>query len=62
MRNKECEKKSESEAWAQPVCDLQGTNTKNIDDLMKEVLFRCNSHCFTRLLLFFTEKTNIQKF
>ena len=26
MRNKECEKKSESEAWAQPVCDLPGTS------------------------------------
>ena len=36
-------------------------NTK-IDDLMNKVFFRSNSLCFTYLLLFFTEKTNIQKF
>ena len=30
---------------------------------MKKVFFRCNSLCFTHLLLFFfTGKTNIQKF
>ena len=29
---------------------------------MKKVFFRYNSSCFTHLLLFFTEKTNIQKF
>ena len=26
------------------------------------MIFRCNSLCFTRLLVVFTEKTNIQKF
>ena len=41
--------------------DLQGTNTE-IDDLMKRVFFRCNSPCFTHPSLFFTGKTNIQKF
>ena len=41
--------------------DLQGTN-REIDDLMKKVFFRCNSPCFTHPLLFFTGKTNIQKF
>ena len=40
--------------------DSQGTNTK-IDDLMKKLFFRCNSPCFTHLLLFFAGKTNIQK-
>ena len=35
---------------------------KKIDDLMKKVFFRCNSLCFTHLLLIFTGKTNIQKF
>ena len=42
------------------VC-WEGTN-KNLDDLMKKVFFRCNSPCFRHLLLFFTGKTNIQKF
>ena len=44
-----------------PSADSYGTN-KEIDDLMKKVLFKCNSLCFTHLLLFFTGKTNIQKF
>ena len=43
-----------------PSGDSQGTNTK-IDDLMKNLFFRCNSPCFTHLFLFFTGKTNIQK-
>ena len=48
--------------------DLQGTfkgllgDQQKIDDLMKKVFFRCNSLCFTHLLLIFTGKTNIQKF
>ena len=41
--------------------DSYGTN-KKIDDLMKKEFFRCNSLCFTHLLLIFTGKTNIQKF
>ena len=41
--------------------DSQGTN-KKIDNLMKNVFFRCNSSCFTHLLLLFTGKTNMQKF
>ena len=47
-------------SW-EPSEDSQVTNTK-IDDLMKKVFFRCNSPCFTHLLLFFPEKINIQKF
>ena len=39
---------------------LLGNNTK-IDDLMKKVFFRCNSPCFTHLLLFFSGKRNISK-
>ena len=39
----------------------QGTNTKT-DDLMKILLCRSNSPCITYLFLFFTGKTNIQKF
>ena len=35
---------------------------KKIADLMKKVFFRCNSLSFTHLLLFFTGKTNMQKF
>ena len=38
-----------------PPGDSQGTN-KKIDNLMKKVFFRCNSSCFTRLLLFLLEK------
>ena len=38
-----------------------GTN-KKINDLIKKVFFRCNSPCLTYLLLFFTGKTNMQKF
>ena len=44
-----------------PSGDSQGTNRK-IDNLMKKVFFSCNSSCFTHLLLFFTVKTNMQKF
>ena len=29
---------------------------------MKKVFFRCDSSCFTHLLLLFTGKTNMQKF
>ena len=58
--------------WSSPkgsnVRDLQGTlrgllgDQQKIDNLMKKVFFRCNSSCFTHLLLFFTGKTNMQKF
>ena len=41
--------------------DSQGTNTKT-GDLMKILLCRSNSPCITCLFLFFTGKTNIQKF
>ena len=34
---------------------------QKIDDLIKKVFFRCNSLCFTQLLLFFTRKTNTQE-
>ena len=50
------------------VQDPQGTfsgllgDQQKIDNLMKNVLFRCNSSWFTHLLLFFTGKTNMQKF
>ena len=50
------------------VRDLQGTfrgllgDQQKKDNLMKKVLFRYNSSCFTHLLLFFTGKTNMQKF
>ena len=43
------------------VQDLQGTNTKT-DVLMKKLFFRSNSPCITCLFLFFTGRTNIQKF
>ena len=43
-----------------PLGDSKGSN-KKIDDLMKKMIFRCNSLCFTHLYLFFTGKTNIQK-
>ena len=39
----------------------QGTNTK-IDDFMKKMFFISNSPCITYLSLFFTGRTNIQKF
>ena len=44
--------------------DLQGTlrGPKKNDNLMKKVLFRFNGYCSTHLLLFFTAKTNMQKF
>ena len=44
-----------------PSANSWGTNTKS-DDLMKKLFFRCNSPCFTHLLLFFNGKSNIQKF
>ena len=57
--------------WTSPkgpnIRDLQGTfrellgDQQKIDDLMKKVLFNCNSPCFTHLFLFFTGKTNMQK-
>ena len=50
-----------SRTCREPSGDFYGTNKKN-DDLMKKVFFRCNSLCFTHLLLFFTGKKNIQKF
>ena len=50
-----------SETSRGPLGDSQGTN-KKIDDLREKVFFRCNSLCFTHLLLTFTGKTNIQKF
>ena len=42
-------------------CGLLGDQQKN-NNSMKKVLFRCNGYCFTHLLLFFTGKTNMQKF
>ena len=44
-----------------PSGDSQGTNTK-IDDFMKKLFFRSNSPGITYLFLFFTGRTNIQKF
>ena len=44
-----------------PSGDSQGTNTK-IDDLMKKIFFRSNSPCITYLFMFFTGRTDIQKF
>ena len=43
-----------------PSGDSQGTNTE-INDLMKKLVLRCNSPCFTHLFLLFTGKTNIRK-
>ena len=39
-----------------------GDQQKKNDNLMKKVFFRYNSSYFTHLLLFFTGKTNMQKF
>ena len=47
--------------YRRPSGHHQGTNTKT-DDLMKILFFRSNSPCITCFLLFFTERTNIQKF
>ena len=44
-----------------PSEDFQWTNTK-IDDFLKKLFFRSNSPCITYLFLFFTGRTNIQKF
>ena len=41
--------------------DSQRTNTK-IYNLMKRLFFRSNSPCITDLFLFFTRRTNFQKF
>ena len=41
--------------------DSQGTNAKT-DDLMEKLLSRSNSPCITYLFVFFTERTNTQKF
>ena len=38
------------------------TANKKIDNLIKKVVFRCNSSFFTHLLQFFIEKTHMQKF
>ena len=58
--------------WRSPkglnVRDLQGTFKELLEDQQKnwwfdeKSVFRCNSLCFTHLLLFLTGKTNIQKF
>ena len=50
-----------SETYRGPSRDPQGTNTKT-DNLMKKLFFRSNSSCITYLFLFFTGRTNIQKF
>ena len=43
--------------WRSP----KGPNVQQkSDDLMKVVFFRCNSPCFTYLLLFLIGKTNMQ--
>ena len=44
-----------------PLRGLLGDQQKN-DKLMKKGLFRRNGYCLTHLLLFFTGKTNVQKF
>ena len=44
-----------------PSGDSRGTNSKT-DNLMKKLFFRSNSPCITYLFLFFTGRTNIQKF
>ena len=41
--------------------DSQGTNTKT-DDLMEKLLSRSSSPCITYLFVFFTGRTNAQKF
>ena len=49
------------ETYEGPSRNSQGTNTR-IDDFMKKLFFRSNSSCNTYLFLFFTGRTNIQKF
>ena len=44
-----------SRTYKGPSEDSQGTNTK-IDDLMKKLFSRSNSHCITYLFLFFYRK------
>ena len=43
-----------------PSADFQGTKTK-ICDLMKKLIFRCNSPCITHLFLFFYRKDKYSK-
>ena len=50
-----------SRTYREPSEDYQEINTK-IDDLMKKLCCRCNSSCITHLFLFFTGRTNIQRF
>ena len=50
-----------SEICERPSGDSQGTNTE-IDDFMQKKIFRSNGPCMTYLFLFFTRRTNIQKF
>ena len=50
-----------SGTYRRPLGDFQGTNSKT-DNLMKKLCFRSKSPCITYLFLFFTGRTNIQKF
>ena len=50
-----------SETYSGLSGDSQETNTK-IDDFMKKLFFGSSSPCTKYLFLFFTERTNIQKF
>ena len=50
-----------SATYRGPSGDSQETNTK-INDFMKKIFFRIISPCITYLFLFFTGRTNIQKF
>ena len=49
-----------SRTYKGPSEDSQGTNTK-IDDLMKKLFSRSNSHCITYLFLFFYRKNKYSK-
>ena len=50
-----------SGTYKEPSGDSLGANTK-IDDSMKKLFFRRYSPCIIYLFLFFTGRTNIQKF
>ena len=50
-----------SGTYKRPSVDSWRTNTK-IDDFMKKLFFRSDCPCITYLFLFFTGRTNIQKF
>ena len=54
--------KNSNRCVKQELLHLKNTFFIKIDDLIKNLFFRCNSPCFTHLFLLFTEKTNIQKF